>query len=84
VGDIEKARLITGTREIPQSSPLDLLQLADNDYMLQKLPRLISEHVKSLQNHAIELQNQTALLAQKKQALTELINSFNQRGTILS
>jgi len=45
---------------------------------------LISEHVKSLQNHAIELQNQTALLAQKKQALTELINSFNQRGTILS
>jgi hypothetical protein len=85
VCDIEKARLITGTREIPQSSsPLDLLQLVDNDYMLQKIPRLISEHVKSLQNHAIDLQNQTALLIQKKQALTELIDSFNQKGTIIS
>jgi hypothetical protein len=82
ISDIEKARLIASTRNIPQSSPLDLLQLIDNDYLLQKLPRLISERVKSLQNHATELHNQTALFARKKQALTELIDSLNQREKI--
>lgn len=82
MGDTEKARLIVCTREIPQSSALDLQQLLDNDYLLQKLPRLISERAKALQNHTMELQNQTALFARKKQALSELIDSFNQRGTI--
>lgn len=74
IADIDKAH------QIPQSSSSDLLELTDRDYLLQKLPRLISENINSLQNHAIDLKNQTALLERKRQALNEFIDSFKQGG----
>jgi hypothetical protein len=62
--------------------PQDLLQLVDHDILLQKLPRLVSEHTTSILDHTKGMVEQTNILLKRKQKLEEFVASFHTVASV--
>ena len=62
--------------------PQDLLQLVDHDILLRKLPRLVSEHTKSILDHSKGMEEQTNILLKRTQKLEEFVASFHTAASV--